>query len=344
MPYGRDPRTGQRLLGISDAEWNQLRDARPPSYWRDGVKVQSQRTAAAPEAHIIDSRFPDYSSWDATTFSASCFRDTGIVRAMVQSDVSGATDCAKLKANDIERTAVYAFAYYGAGTQPQQATDRSIMLALDTGAPVVCFDSELDADGANPTPEQRIATMDECLKQIESARLKPWVYTAPWFHVPKLNNWPGAAERGVGHHLADFGLNDGRRSPKRMNAFDYAWAFNIAHQFWSLANYCGRVERDLSYLWSDALPEADMSPDDTRAMIQAEIAAAVADSKIVANSEWLTLFAQTVGVLPSSFSDADTLAAIRAKLATNMLDAAKLEQLAAAAGGFQDAIRAILTP
>lgn len=326
----RDPQTGQRLIGIAPSDW-----AEPRSL------VANQRDI--PDAEVIDAFLPDYSWWDRTTFNAACFHDVGIRRAMIQADESCDAASRACSENGIELLVVYTFPYFShVGTQPQQATERALQKAHDFGYPIVCFDAELDSESSPPTVEDRQRQSRECFRMIEDAKKARWCYSAPWFFVPKLGNTPEFFEAGVKHHLANYGANDGTQAPIRANDPTYAWPFNIAHQFTSLADYCGRRERDRSYLWSDGLPEADMTTDEVNALIEAAIVTATRSSRLVGGPDWLALFGQTIGVFPETFDDDDTLALIRAKLAAGAINADAVRKLVGAVDGFSAALRGLL--
>lgn len=235
---------GMRTLGIA-----------PPS-WSEPVSLVMAQTAA-PDATLVDSLFPDYSHWDHATFDAPCFKRLGINRAMVQFDADGGDHTQRLQDAGVTVLVAYGFAYFGTTTQPQRMTDRVIKGALDNKIPIVCFDAEADDPSSPPSgPAVRNAQTRECIGMIESAGLIPWIYSAPWWWGPQHANSPEFAERGIGFHLANYGANDGSKQPIREIGGDFAWTYCVAHQYWSLANNCGRVERDMSYLWSDGLPGA----------------------------------------------------------------------------------------
>lgn len=329
----RDEITGQRLLGIAPATWD---DA---AYFRT-ISVADQ--VAVPDATIVDRRFPDLSAWDTSTYNGACFADTGIVRACVQFDEGFEHAMEQNEANGISTDVLYVFPYFGRSTQPQDITERACQAAIDRKIPILMFDAELDSKQVPPSgPAMRNDQTRSCIGIIEQAKKKPRIYSAPWWWVPNHLNTPEFFERGVDFHLANYGANDGTMQALRTNAQGFAWPYNVAHQFWSLADYCGRVPRDMSYLWSDGLPEDDMTPEQVNALIDTALTDATRSGRLVGGTDWLVLFAQTIGVEPETFTDDVMLARIRAALAAGQVDPTKVAALALAVEAFSAALRGI---
>lgn len=339
----RDEITGQRLLGIV------------PHGWQDPESLMSRTAdqAIVPSATLVDTRFPDLSFWDTPTYNGACFADTGITRACIQYDSGFERAWQENEANDIRTEVLYVFPYFGRSTQPQQITTEAVQAAIDRSIPTVMFDAELDSSQLPPTgPEMRNAQTRACIDLIEQGQKRPRIYTAPWWWVPNHNNTPEFAERGVGHHLANYGRNDGTMQPLRENAPGYAWRYNEAHQYWSLANYCGRVERDMSYLWSDGLPEEEdkMTEDQVKEIVRSMISSAEADDVTINAFRQLMDLAINGG--PDGFTDpqGNPLPPVRDKALVDTvnqisqasgLDPVLIQKLAAAAEQFAAALRAI---
>lgn len=250
----RDPQTGVRLIGTPPADFKM---PRRPLLQRLGII----RAEALAPATVVDALYPDLSHWDADTIDPPCFWDHGIRRACVQADVSGRDIAQALQAQGITVDCLYCFPYFShTGTQPQQVTSYTVQLAIDLGVPIVMFDAELDNASNPPTVADRQRQTRESLAIIRQGERRQRVYSAPWFWVPNLANTPEFREAGADFMLANYGHNDGTQPPIR-ELPGFAWPYCTVHQYWSLADYCGRVSRDMSYVWSDALPEDEpMTP------------------------------------------------------------------------------------
>lgn len=284
----RDPETGLNLLGI------------PPAAY-----AAMPESMEATDATVVDTRVPDLSFWDAGTINGHCFRGTGITKAVVQADSELNNTVAALAAGGVSVKMLYGFLYFGRSNRALNTASWTVQRSVDLGLKWVCFDAEADDSNSPPgSATVRNTQLRQCIDMADQAGLKSYIYSAPWWWDPKHARSPEFAERGVKFWLANYGANDGRRSPIRFIP-GFAWPECQIHQYWSLANYCGREARDMNYEWSDAFDgeEDDMTPEQVE-----EIVARAIDRYRTTDEAWARLpiyldLAMNGG--PSGYTDAN---------------------------------------
>lgn len=299
-------------LGIKPRDW---RDPQPPllqGFRRLAAPPDASVRAAPPDASVATALCPDLSFYDREYFDLSCFRSYGIKSIMLQLTDSFGLEAARLcQAAQMPIDVGYCFPYFSSGTtQPQQVTTLLAQRCIDYNVPIALFDAELDSTSSPPSVADRQRQTRECIGILRDAGLRTRIYTAPWFWVPNLGNTAEFYEMGIEHHLANYGSNDGTQRPIRQNSGGYAWPYNVAHQYWSLANYCGRVERDMNYVWSDGLPqpqEKEMTREEIEAIVNDILEQRIDDgetknSGLVAGSTFVDMVQQAIGMKDSTFT------------------------------------------
>lgn len=251
---------GERTIGIPPLEWSEPGDQR------------AAPTASA-AVTVVDSRFADYSNWDDAAFDAQCFKtQASINQAWVGfwlADI-GTSQVQRLQAAHIPVPLAYQWFAFDNADGPQRAMTWAIEAAQKLGITRMCADVESDSTTDPPKSiGQRISQLHAVYDLIAQAGMEPWYYGAPWAHNSLLGGTTEFAQRVQKVILANYGANDGKLAPIRNINFG-GWTTCVAHQYWSLGNYCGRQARDLSYTWSDAFTGDEMTEAEIRAIIDDE--------------------------------------------------------------------------
>ena len=261
----------ERTIGIAPAGWQE---------------PELQLRASGDGVTVIDSFFADYSNYDEATFQAECFYDpAGVRNAWVgfQNPALGYSQVQRLHDAGIDVPLAYQWFAFDNADGPQRAMSAAIEHASKLGIKRMCADVESSSIADPPQSiSQSISQLHAVYDLIEQAGMEPWYYGAAWAHDSLLGGTTEFASRVKKVIVANYGMNDGTRSPIRNINFG-GWTTCVAHQYWSLANYCGRESRDVSYLWSDAFQEEEDSMTQEEFDALAASSAYIQDIKAVAD-------------------------------------------------------------
>lgn len=220
----------------------------------------------------IDSLVLDVSTYDYSTFNASCFYDSGVRRIIIGCHPKAQAEQMIMwaRAAGIEVIGLYGFVYFGRDPYyVHRDTDNAVSLALKYGIKRIWMDAELDAIGIGvdvpaSNPMEREFQLLQVQRKIEANGLEPGVYTASWW-------WP--SEMGNSTTFMHLPLWHAGYQSAPITRVNYGgWTSVAIHQYTSSGGMCGRDVRDLNYLFEE---DDEMSAAD-KALLQ-KLYLAIAD-------------------------------------------------------------------
>lgn len=204
----------------------------------------------------------DISNHDYTTFSAECFRNSGVERVIVNAwEYQISRDMIqKCRAVGIKAEDIYAFLYFGLPHELREVHN-ALRLAEELGGiKRIWLDVEArpphEAEGMNPY--RRIAVVTKAVEMVWRGGVQPGIYTGQWYWVPYMANTTIFSKLPL--WLSYYGKNDGTQTPIRQTSFG-GWTRVAVHQYTSRLWVCGR-HRDANYWFIDTenSKEDDMTP------------------------------------------------------------------------------------
>lgn len=217
----------------------------------------------------------DLSNWDYPTFSASCLREAGVVRAILGCWDRAITSSmlVQLRQVGIAVQDLYVFIYPRLPWERRELNNALAIAQEHGGIRRIWMDWEsqftewpgdMDTEAPGTTIAHRIAIAREVEAIIRDAGIQPGVYTGAYWWTSKMGNTDEFSHLPV--WLADYGANDpdNPRPPRRTVAFG-GWQYTSAHQYSSSIPVCGR-ERDHNYWF---LQEDSPMTDDERELLLA---------------------------------------------------------------------------